>query len=170
MNGASEFAVRRSIAIDVTQSRAFELFVDMTAWWPLATHTIGEAPARASIVERRVGGRWFGIDRNGDEHGIGHVLVYAPPERLVLTWEISCDWQYDPSMQTEIDVQFIAETPTRTRVELEHRCLEAYGERAQAQRERYEAEGAWTYVLDCYAKAANRVASDETVVAERAPR
>ena len=153
MKQMSEVAVRRSIAIDVAQSRAFELFVDMTAWWPLATHTIGEAPAQASIVEPRAGGRWFDIDRNGHEHGIGHVLVYEPPERLVLTWEISCDWQYDPSLQTEIDVRFIAETPTRTRVELEHRGLQAYGERTNAMRERYEGDGAWTYVLDCYAKA-----------------
>jgi uncharacterized protein YndB with AHSA1/START domain len=144
-------SVQRSIVVDVPQVHAFETFVAMTTWWPLATHTIGEAPARASIVEPLVGGRWYGIDKNGDEHGIGHVLVYDPPDRLVLTWEISCGWEYDPNVKSEIEVRFEAETPERTRVSLEHRALEAYGERAQEMHERYEADDAWTYVLGCYA-------------------
>jgi uncharacterized protein YndB with AHSA1/START domain len=156
MDSATEFAVRRSISVDAPRARAFEVFVNMTAWWPLATHTIGAAPARASIIEPQVGGRWYGIDKNGDEHGIGHVLVYEPPERIVLTWEISEDWQYDPSLLTEVEVRFIPESETRTRVELEHRRLDLYGERAEAQRENYESDNAWTYVLDCFAKVANQ--------------
>ena len=71
----------------------------------------GESIAVArSIVEPHAGGRWYGIDKNGDEHGIGHVVAYEPPQRLVLTWEISHDWQYDPSLKTEIEVRFIAES------------------------------------------------------------
>jgi uncharacterized protein YndB with AHSA1/START domain len=151
MNSVTNFAVRRSIRVEVAQAKAFEVFVNMTAWWPLATHTIGEAPARASIVEPEVGGRWYDIDKNGDEHGIGHVLAYEPPERIVLTWEISHDWRYDPTLLTEIEVRFVAETPTRTLVELEHRHLERYGEHAATQVETFEADGAWTYLLDCFA-------------------
>jgi uncharacterized protein YndB with AHSA1/START domain len=151
----AEISVRRSISVDVPQAQAFEQFVDMTSWWPLATHTIGEAPARASIVQTRAGGRWFGIDKNGDEHGIGHVLAYEPPDRLLLTWEISCDFEYDPSIQTEVEVRFIPESTTRTRIELEHRKLEVYGEQAENRRELYEGDGAWTHVLACYAKVAN---------------
>ena len=48
-------SVERSIVVNVPQARAFDVFVDMTYWWPLATHTIGEAPARASIIEPRAG-------------------------------------------------------------------------------------------------------------------
>jgi uncharacterized protein YndB with AHSA1/START domain len=150
---SSLLSVQRSIVVDVEQTRAFNAFVAMTDWWPLATHTIGEAPARASIVEPRTGGRWYGIDKNGAEHGIGHVLAYEPPDRLLLSWEISCGWEYDPNVKTEVDVRFVAETPTRTRVSLEHRGFEAYGERAEEMNERYSAEGAWTYVLGCYGNA-----------------
>jgi len=154
MSSTIDLAVRRSITIDAEQTRAFDVFVDMTSWWPLATHTIGVAPARASIVEPRAGGRWYDIDANGDESSIGRVLVYERPNRIVLTWEISCDWGHDPSISSEVEVRFIAETPQRTRVELEHRNLEAYGEQAEAARERYEGDGAWTYVLACFAKVA----------------
>ncbi len=154
MSPASESTVHRTIAVDVPQSRAFDLFVNMTAWWPLATHAIGEAPAQAAIVEPRAGGRWFSIDKFGDEDDIGHVLCYERPDRIVLTWEIDHDFHYDPSRKTEIEVRFVAETPRRTRVELEHRRFEAYGDGSNVQRALYERADAWTYVLKCYANGA----------------
>lgn len=156
MSSTTGVSVKRSIVVDASQERAFDTFVDMTAWWPLDTHTIGEAPARASIVEPRVGGRWYGIDKNGDEHGIGYVLAYDRPSRLVLTWQINCDWGYDEDLKTEVEVRFVPEGPDRTRIELEHRNLEAYGAAVDAQRERYEQDGAWTYILERFAKGVNR--------------
>lgn len=153
MSTSTMISVQRSIVVDAPRAHAFDTFVNMTAWWPLDTHTIGEAPARASIIEPQAGGRWYGIDKNGDEHGIGHVLTYDPPSRLELTWEISCTWEYDPSLKTVVDVRFIEESPTRTRIELEHRGLEAYGERAEEMRAMYDGENAWTFVLSRYAAA-----------------
>jgi uncharacterized protein YndB with AHSA1/START domain len=149
----STLAVTRSIVVDAPQERCFETFVNTTAWWPLATHTIGEAPARASIIQPRAGGRWFDIDKNGDENQIGRVLSYEPPDRIVLSWEISCGWKHDASIASEIEVRFVPETPVRTRIELEHRGLEAYGEGAEAAHKLYNGDGAWTHVLDCFAKA-----------------
>jgi len=143
--------VRRELVVQAPRERAFETFIDMTAWWPLATHTIGKAPARASIVEPRAGGRWYGIDADGEEHGIGHVLAYEPPARIVLSWEISHDFTYDPSLRTEVEVTFTEESPTATRVVLEHRGLEAYGEHADETRAIYEAEGGWGYLLGLFA-------------------
>jgi uncharacterized protein YndB with AHSA1/START domain len=140
--------------VSAPRARAVETFVNMTAWWPLDTHTIGKAPARASIVEPHEGGRWYGIDADGDEHGIGHVLTYEPPARVVLSWEISHDYQYDPSLQTEVEVTFTEVSPTSTRVVLEHRGLEAYGEHARETRDTYAGDGGWTYLLALYAKVA----------------
>ena len=145
-------AVRRSLAVDAPRQRAFETFVDMTAWWPLATHTAGAAPARASVVEPKTGGRWYEVDANGDEQSIGSVLAYEPPARIVLAWQMECERGYDPALVTELEIRFVAETPTRTRVELEHRGLEAYGANAEFNRRRYEGDDAWTYVLDRYAR------------------
>jgi uncharacterized protein YndB with AHSA1/START domain len=74
----------------------------------------------------------------------------------VLTWEISHDWQYDPSLQTEVEITFTPESATRTRVDLVHRGLEAYGERAESQRELYDGADAWEFILQRYAAAAAR--------------
>ncbi len=153
MSLASEFAVHRTIVVDVPMGRAFDVFVNMTAWWPLTTHAIGEAPAQAAIVEPRVGGRWFSIDKFGDEDDIGRVIAYDRPERIVLSWEISHGFRYDPSFETEIEVRFVAESPSRTRVHLEHRRFETYSERSAAQLVLFEGEDTWTYVLGRYAAA-----------------
>ena len=124
----------------------------MTDWWPLATHAIGEKPARAQILEKHTGGRWYDVDMNGKETDIGSVLAYEPPSRLLLSWKISCIFTIDPSTTTEIEVRFIAETPERTRIELEHRGFEIYGEGADEAVKLYESEGAWTFVMGCYEK------------------
>jgi len=157
MSLASEFAVHRTVVVDVPIARAFDVFVNMTAWWPLGTHTVGESPAQAAIVEPRVGGRWFSIDKFGDEDDIGRVLVYDRPERIVLSWEISHDFRYDPSFQTEIEVRFVAESASRTRVELVHGRFDTYGPRSEAQLVLFEGEDAWTYVLVRYASVALRL-------------
>jgi uncharacterized protein YndB with AHSA1/START domain len=148
-------SVTREIVVNAPRARAFETFVDMTAWWPLDTHTIGKAPARASVIEPREGGRWYGIDADGDEHGLGHVLAYEPPARLVISWEISHDFKYDPSIQTQVEVTFAELSPTSTRVVLEHRNLEAYGEHTQQMVEIFTSDGGWNGLLERYAKYAS---------------
>ena len=142
--------VRREIVVQAPRARAFEIFIDMTAWWPLATHTLGKAPARASIIEPKAGGRWYGVDADGDEHGIGRVLAYEPPSRLLLSWEVSHDFAPDPSIQTEVEVTFSEDSPTSTRVVLEHRGLEAYAERTEEMRATFDSEGGWGFLLGLY--------------------
>ena len=52
--------VRKEITVEASQTRAFNVFTqEHGAWWPLATHHIGAAPAETAIIEPRVGGRWF---------------------------------------------------------------------------------------------------------------
>ena len=58
------------------------------------------------------------------------MLVWSPPDRIVLGWQLNADWEYDPGFLTEVELRFISEGPERTRVELEHRYLDLYGGRA----------------------------------------
>src|SRR5262249_23922848 len=44
------------------------------------------------------------------------VLLWEPPSRLVLSWEISADWQHDPNLKTEVEVRFIPEGKDGSRV------------------------------------------------------
>ena len=56
------------------------------------------------------------------------MLAYEPQDRVVFSWDISPHWQVEtnPDHTREVEVRFIAETPERTRLELEHRHLDRY--------------------------------------------
>jgi hypothetical protein len=54
---------------------------------------------------------------------------------------------------TELEVSFVSEGPDRTRVELEHRGLDAYGERAAEMRDTFDAPNAWRGILAEFARA-----------------
>ncbi len=57
---------------------------------------------------------------------------------------------------TEVEVSFIAESATSTRVEFEHRHIERLGEKAEDFRSRVD--GGWAVVLDSFVKAAEAAA------------
>ena len=69
--------------------------------------------------------------------------------RVLLTWQIGGDWQYHADMITEMEVTFTALGAKETRVEFEHRKLEAMGELAEATRE--QLESGWPGLLEAYA-------------------
>jgi hypothetical protein len=69
----------------------------MATWWPLATHKIGKAKAVDTVIEPRVGGRWYERGDDGSTCDWGRVPSWEPPSRLVLSWDINADWQYDPN-------------------------------------------------------------------------
>jgi uncharacterized protein YndB with AHSA1/START domain len=144
--------VRKEITVEASQSRAFNVFTqEHGVWWPLATHHIGAAPAETAIIEPRVGGRWFERGRDGSECEWGRVLVWDPPGRLVLAWEISADWKHDKAIETEVEIRFVALGPALTRVELEHRRLDHYGPAAEQMRGIFDSEGGWNGMLRLFA-------------------
>ncbi len=49
--------------------------------------------------------------------------VWEPPARLVLVWRLNAKWEYDPGLDTEVELRFIADG-VATNVELEHRHIE----------------------------------------------
>jgi uncharacterized protein YndB with AHSA1/START domain len=152
---ANELLVKKSIVVAASPERAFDVFTkQMTAWWPIASHKIGKADMKEAVIEPRVGGRWFERGVDGSECDWGHVRVWDPPGRLTLTWEITADWQSDPNLITEVDVRFIREG-SQTRVELEHRMLEAFGARAVEMKGVFDSEGGWTGLLASFAKRAS---------------
>jgi uncharacterized protein YndB with AHSA1/START domain len=149
-----ENAVRRTITVAASQQRAFEVFTArFGSWWPKDYH-IGPAAMADFILEPKVGGRWYELDVDGTQCDTGRVLAYDPPERVVLAWQLNEQWQYDPdpSHASEVEVRFIAEGPSRTRVELEHRGFEHHGAAAGAVRAGVEVQTGWTYVLELFAK------------------
>jgi uncharacterized protein YndB with AHSA1/START domain len=142
--------VRTTVIVGVPVERAFEVFTQqMNAWWP-RDKKIGAGELAEAVLEAREGGRWFERDLDGNECQWGQVLRYEPPQRLVLAWQINGSWQYDADLITEVDIQFIAEGPARTRVELEHRDLQRFGDQADGIRSAFESPGGWPGMLAAY--------------------
>jgi hypothetical protein len=78
------------------------------------------------------------------------VIDWHPPQLVVLAWQLSAEWQFDPALVTEVEVRFIAESASTTRVELEHRHLHRMGERGAQVRSMVDAPGGWTAVLESF--------------------
>lgn len=147
--------IRKHVTVQATPASAFEVFTArMTRWWN-PTYSIGGQPFAAVVIEPREGGRWYERDAQGAECEWGRVVAWEPPERLVLDWQISGDWRPDSTVHTELEIRFVAEGPTTTRVELEHRDLEALGAQAEAMRAAFDSPDGWAGLLDRFAKEAS---------------
>jgi Activator of Hsp90 ATPase homolog 1-like protein len=121
--------VRKTVVVRSSPAEAFEVFTArIDHWWP-KTHGLGTAPVRESIIEPFAGGRWYTKCEDGTDVVVGHVRVWQPAERLVVSWEINAQWKPDAraAFASEVEVRFIAEDSASTRVELEHRDFERMG-------------------------------------------
>jgi uncharacterized protein YndB with AHSA1/START domain len=147
---ATPAPVRKSVTVSAPQARAFDIFTNgIGCWWPKAHH-IGASDPETFVIEPRQGGRWFERGVDGTECEVGKVLVWDPPGRVVLAWQLGPDWKYDSGLITEVEVRFIPDGERKTRVELEHRYLERMGERAAALREQIDAPEGWGGVLEFF--------------------
>lgn len=164
MNTSSEGieSLRKVVNVGASPEVAWRVFTaQIGRWWPLASHKIGRVPAVDAIIEPQVGGRWYERGEDGSTCTWGHVLVWEPTHRLVLTWEISADWTHDPELRTEVEIRFIAVEGGATRVELEHRRLDLFAARAGEMRGVFDSEGGWTDLLQAYAHAASATSRTE---------
>jgi uncharacterized protein YndB with AHSA1/START domain len=139
--------IRKSVVVIAPLEKAFRVFTEeMTTWWPLEGHSVGDTDAASVVLEARVGGRWFERSRTGDEIPWGTVQVWEPPHRFVTTWHPG----RDEETAQELELRFRAENE-RTRVELEHRGWERLGAEAEAKARNYDA--GWMEPLERYSAA-----------------
>jgi hypothetical protein len=147
--------VRKRIHVKTTPERAFAVFTArMHAWWPLDHSLLGK-PREDVVVEPRAGGRWFERATDGSECTWGHVLAWEPPARVLLAWQLDGTWRFNPDFVTEVEIRFIAEGAEATRVELEHRNIERYGDAAEAIRTTLDSPDGWSGGLERFAAAAS---------------
>lgn len=150
-----ELLVRKNIVVDASPERAFDVFTQKLAtWWPMESHHIGKSKCVDVRFELRPGGRAYEKGEDGTECQWGTVLVVDRPRRFLFRWELSASWQHDASIDTEVDVTFVAEGGG-TRVTLEHRMLGAYGAKAAEMQKTFDSPGGWTGLLESFKKAAD---------------
>jgi len=153
-SGTDPNSIRKMVIVEAPTEIAWRVFTEkLGTWWPLAHYKIGKANAVDALIEPGVGGRWYERGDDGSTCDWGTVLAWDPPSRLVLSWDITADWEYDQQLKTEVEIRFVPEGANRTRVELEHRRLDRYGARRDEMRRIFENEG-WSRLLELFARAA----------------
>ncbi len=151
-------SVRKSVTVNATRERAFQVFTEgFDSWWP-RTHHIGTSPMRHAIIEGRPGGRCYTIQEDATECQWGTVLVWDPPARLVLAWQVTHQWGYEPDLAkaSEVEIRFTAGSDGRTRVDLEHRGFERHAAGGDEMRTAVGGQNGWPMILDLFAREAHR--------------
>src|SRR5262245_55782942 len=147
--------VNKSVVVNAPIERTFEVFTArFDTWWP-RTHHIGTVEPFEAIIEPHAGGRYYERGADGTECEWGRVLEFDPPAHLALSWHLNHDFAYDadPERASRVDITFLAESPTLTRVELVHSQIERHGEHWQGVRDGVGGEGGWQQILDDFAAA-----------------
>lgn len=145
--------VRKSITVRVSPERAFEVFTSgVDSWWP-RRHHIGSSPMRRVIFEERVGGRCYTEQEDGSEADFGTVLVWDPPRRFAMAWQVTTDWKFEPDLarSSEVEVVFTPVGTNETRVDLEHKHFERYGAAGSAMRDAVNTPDGWNGSLRSFA-------------------
>jgi uncharacterized protein YndB with AHSA1/START domain len=145
--------VRQQIVVDAPIERAFTVFTERFGDFKPPEHNLLAAPIAETVFEPRVGGHILDRAVDGTECRWARVLAYEPPDRVVFSWDIGPQWQIEPDPQktSEVEVRFVAETPQRTRVELEHRHIDRHGPGWPAVSEGVGGEAGWPLYLVRYA-------------------
>jgi DNA-binding transcriptional ArsR family regulator len=149
---AGATSVRHEVVVNVPIERAFSVFTKDFGKFKPPDHNLLEVPIAETVFELHVGGSVFDKGVDGSESHFARVLVYEPPHRVVISWDISPQWviEMDHTKSSEVEVRFIAEAPDRTRVELEHRNIERHGDGWDSIRDGVDGDNGWPLYLRRY--------------------
>ena len=149
----TDTVVRRQIVVDAPVERAFAVFTERFGDFKPKEHNLLGSPIAETVFEPRVGGHIYDRGEDGSECAWARILAFEPPDRVVFSWDISPAWQVEqnPDNASEVEVRFVAETPQRTRVELEHRYLDRHGPGWESVRDGVTHEQGWPLYLARYA-------------------
>jgi uncharacterized protein YndB with AHSA1/START domain len=152
---AADTAVQASIVVDAPLDRAFSVFTEEIGSWWNAGHHILEGELAEMVFEPREGGHVYDRGVDGSECRWARVLIYEPPNRFVISWDINLQWKLEtnPEKTSEVEVRFVTEDTDRTRIELEHRNLDRHGDGWEQMRDAVGSPGGWNSGLQDYAGA-----------------
>jgi uncharacterized protein YndB with AHSA1/START domain len=151
---ASDTSIQNSVVVDAPIERAFAVFTDDFGSFKPREHNMLQVDIAETVFETHVGGNIYDRGVDGSECRWARVLAFEPPNRVVFSWDISPHWQIetDADKASEVVVRVIAETPERTRVELEHRNLDRHGEGWEPERDAVAGDGGWPLYLQRFAE------------------
>ena len=123
-------ALQVDIVVDVPIDFAYRVFTERFDEIKPREHNLLAVPIERTVLEPHAGGTVYDVGTDGTVCTWARVLACDPPHSLTISWDISPQWQIeaDPARTSEVEIRFVAETPARTRVEIEHRHLDRHGE------------------------------------------
>jgi hypothetical protein len=139
--------VRKNVRVRANAARAFRVFTEgLDSWWPKA------------IMEGRVGGRCYSDQEDGTQCDWGQILVWEPPTRFVMAWQVTPTWQFEPDVAkcSEVEVTFTPSEDGTTWVELEHRHFERHGDGGGNMRNQVDQPGGWGQLMELFRTEAER--------------
>jgi uncharacterized protein YndB with AHSA1/START domain len=144
--------IRLEIVVPAPIEHAFAVFTERFGDFKPPEHNLLNAPIAETVFEPRVGGNIIDRAADGTECRWARILAYEPPTRVVFSWDIGPRWniEADPELTSEVEVRFVAETPLRTRLELEHRGLDRHGIGWEALTDAVAGNDGWPLYLDRY--------------------
>ncbi len=153
MTPAAAAVVRREIVVQAPIGRAFAVFTERLGDFKPPEHNLLGVAIAETVFEPKVGGHIYDRGIDGSECRWARVLAFEPPDRVVFSWDISPQWRIetDPDNTSEVEVRFVAETPHRTRVTLEHRHLDRHGPGWEALSDGVAGDQGWPLYLTRYA-------------------
>ncbi|NMD55278.1 MULTISPECIES: SRPBCC family protein [Tsukamurella] len=151
-------ALEVSTTVDVPVDFAYRVFTERFDEIKPREHNLLTVPIERTVLEPRVGGTVYDVGIDGTVCTWARVLACDPPNSLTISWDIDPRWQIetDPARTSEVEIRFIEETPSRTRVEIEHRHLDRHGEGWQQASAGIGGTNGWPLYLDRFRAAAAR--------------
>jgi uncharacterized protein YndB with AHSA1/START domain len=151
---STDSVVQTSIVVQAPIDRAFRVFTEQLGAFKPREHNMLAVEIAETVLEPHVGGAVFDRGVDGTICRWARVLAHEPPDRLVISWDISPRWQIetDPNRSSEVEIRFIAAARDRTRVELFHRHLERHGEGWESIRDGVAGGDGWPLYLQRFAE------------------
>lgn len=153
MTQTRPITVRHEVVVNAPLDRAFRVFTENFGDFKPREHNLLSVPIAETVFEARVGGHIYDRGVDGSLCKWARVIAYEPPNRVVFTWDIGPTWQLETDLDraSEVEVRFTAESPERTRVELEHRHIERHGDGWESVAAGVGGEAGWPLYLRRYA-------------------
>jgi uncharacterized protein YndB with AHSA1/START domain len=144
--------VRVTVNVPASVDRAFAFFTDsFSSWWP-REYTWSQDALNRIGIEAREGGLCSEYGPNGFRCDWGRVLVWDPPQQLVLSWQLSPDRQPEPNpaKASEVDIRFLPQGDSSCVLELQHRGFERHGAGGGAYAAAMGSDEGWPKILHRY--------------------
>jgi len=121
--------IRKRLEVNAPQAKAFEAFTSrMHDWWPRGHSIVRDGERVDIVIEPREGGRWYERSSTGAEINWGRVAVFDRPNRVLLVWQLTGEFNFDADFETHVEVRFTPDGESRTVVEFEHHDLDRYAD------------------------------------------